>query len=138
MYLDNKAYFLKTSGRTRDRAKAEEIWRQIVNERISSPAAYVSALNRLCSFLIEELEMSNDSEILDELNPLVIRCQNIAEKNDSYIGLVWTKLFQAKVALIGMKIEEGKKLMTQAQRVAELHGLTRLAQRISYEHDTGL
>jgi tetratricopeptide (TPR) repeat protein len=135
MYLNGKADFLKTSGRTRDRAKAEEIWRQIVTERISYPRAYISALISLCTFLIEELEMSNDSEILDELNPLIVRYQNIAERNDSYIGLIWTKLFQAKVALIGMNIEEGKKLMTQAQHVAELHELTKLAQIISHEHD---
>jgi len=135
-YLDAKAHFLKTSGRTRDRAKAEILWRQVVNDRISNPAPYIKALGSLCEFLIEELEMSNDSEILNELNPLIMRWHNIAEKTQSHSWLAWAKLFQAKVALIGMKIEEGKKLMTQAQRVAELHGLTRLAQRISYEHDT--
>ncbi|MHA1992711.1 MAG: tetratricopeptide repeat protein [Candidatus Hodarchaeales archaeon] len=134
-YLDAKAYFLKTSGRTRDRAEAEILWRQIVNDRISHPALYIKSLASLCEFLIEELEMSNDSEILNELNPLIIRWQNIAEKTHSNSRLAWAKLFQAKVALIGMKIEEGKKLMTQAQRIAELHGLARLAQRISYEHD---
>jgi tetratricopeptide (TPR) repeat protein len=134
-YLYAKAYFLKTSGRTRNRAEAEILWRKIVNDRILHPALYIKALGSLCEFLIEELEMSNDSEILNELNPLIIRWQNIAEKTHSNSRLAWAKLFQAKVALIGMNIEEGKKLMTEAQRIAELHGLVRLAQRISYEHD---
>jgi tetratricopeptide (TPR) repeat protein len=137
-YLNAKAYFLKTSGRTRDRAEAEILWRQIVNERISNPTPYIGAVCSLCEFLIEELAMSNDSEILNELNPLITKLQNFAisaTKTNSYPLLAWTLLFRAKVALIGMKIEEGKKFMTQAQNVAELHGLTRLAQRISYEHD---
>ncbi|MFX1532544.1 MAG: tetratricopeptide repeat protein [Promethearchaeota archaeon] len=136
MYLNAKAYFLKTSGRTRDRAKAETIWRQVVNDKISFPAQYIEALSRLCEFLIEELEMSNDLEILNELNPLIRRWHNIAEKTQSHLWLAETKLLQAKVALINMEIEEGKKLMTEAQRLAEMHGLTKLAQRISYEHDT--
>ena len=59
----------------------------------------------------------------------------IAEKTQSHLWLAETKLLQAKVALINMEIEEGEKLMTEAQRVAELHGLTKLAQKISYEHD---
>jgi tetratricopeptide (TPR) repeat protein len=134
-YLNAKAYFLKTSGRTRDRAEAEILWRQIVNEKIANPTPYYGALCNLCEFLIEELAMSNDSEILNELNPLIFQWQKITEKTNSYSWLAWTLLFQAKVALIDMKIEKGKKLMTQAQHAAELHGLTRLAQRISYEHD---
>jgi tetratricopeptide (TPR) repeat protein len=135
-YLNAKAYFLKMSGRTRDRAEAEVIWRQVVNDRMSHPTPYIEALSGLCEFLIEELEMSNDSEILNELDPLIIRWQNIAEIAHSYLLLALMKLFQAKVALISMKIEEGKKLMVEAQRIAELHGLTKLAQKISYEHDT--
>ena len=135
MYLNAKAYFLKTSGRTRDRAEAETIWRQVVNEKISFPTEFIEALARLCEFLIEELEMSNDSEILNELNPLIRRWYKIAEKTQSHLWLAEIKLLQAKVALINVEIEEGEKLMTEAQRVAELHGLTKLAQRISYEHD---
>ena len=84
----------------------QKLWRQIVNDRISHPAAYIEALGSLCEFLIEELEISNDLEILNELNPLIIRWQNIAEKTQSHSWLAWTKLFQAKVALIAMKIEE--------------------------------
>jgi tetratricopeptide (TPR) repeat protein len=134
-YLDAKAYFLKTSGRTRDRAKAEILWKQIVNDKITHPSIYIRALGSLCEFLIEELEMSNDPEILNELNPLIIRWQNIAEKTHSHSRLTLTKLFLAKIALMDMKIEEGKQLMTQAQSIAESYGLAKLAQRISYEHD---
>ncbi len=136
MYLNAKAYFLKTSGRTRDRAEAETIWRQVVNDKISFPSEYIEALTRLCDFLIEELEMSNDSEVLNEINPLIRRLDKIAKKTQSHLWLAETKLLQAKVALINMEIEQGKKLMTEAQRLAELHGLTKLAQKISYEHDT--
>jgi tetratricopeptide (TPR) repeat protein len=135
VYLVARAYNLQASGRTRDRAEAEGIWRQIINDKISNPVIYISSLGAMCEFLIDELYISNDTEILEELNPAIDRLLNITEKTHSYSWLAYTKLLKAKLALIELNIEEGKKLMTQAQRVAELHGLSRLAQRISNEHD---
>ncbi len=59
----------------------------------------------------------------------------MAEKQNSISWLVEGKLLQAKLALIEMKIESAKKLLTEAQQIAELRGLTLLAQKISSEHD---
>ncbi|GAG02779.1 unnamed protein product, partial [marine sediment metagenome] len=42
---------------------------------------------------------------------------------------------QSKLALIQMKMDDAKKLLTQAQRIADLHGLNQLAIKISDEHD---
>ncbi len=58
-----------------------------------------------------------------------------ADQQHAYFWLAETRLLQAKLALIQMNIEEAKQKLTQAQRVAELHGLKLLAFKISAEHD---
>jgi hypothetical protein len=51
--------------------------------------------------------------------------------------LLWAEIdyLRAKVALLQSDIKTARKLLSQAQTVAENQGLTQLAQRISFEHD---
>jgi tetratricopeptide (TPR) repeat protein len=134
-YLLAKAMMLKKKKRSRDRAEAERILNQIVEEDSFVPEFYLISLVTLCDFLLEELYESNDLEIIDELIPLIQRLLKRAENQNSYSYLAEGKLLQAKLALIKMNIEEAKFLLTQAQQIAENHGLILLAQKISGEHD---
>ncbi len=61
---------------------------------------------------------------MDEIVPIITKSLDIAEKARNYSWLPETELLQAKLALIQMNIEEAKKLMTQAQHIADLHGPT--------------
>jgi tetratricopeptide (TPR) repeat protein len=134
-YMVSKTFILKSSGRSRDRAEAEILLKQIVEDKISNPAIYIAALTNLVIILFEELRISKNLEILDELNPLLTRFHNISEKMHSYMFIAQGKLFEAKLALIELNFKKAKKLLTEAQRVAELRGFHILAQEISSEHD---
>jgi tetratricopeptide (TPR) repeat protein len=136
MYRHAKAYFLYKSGRSRDRVEAEVLWKKIIDDRPSNPTIYITALGSLCSYLIEEMEMSNDQELLNEINPLIKRFMDIGEKTNSYATIAFTKYFQAKLALIQMDVENARILLTQAQRVAEFHDLNITATYLSVEHDS--
>jgi tetratricopeptide (TPR) repeat protein len=136
MYLHARAYFLYKRGRSRDRVEAEILWKKIIDDKIYNPTIYILTLWSLCMYLIDEMEMSNDMQLLDEINPIIQRLINIGEKTHSYSTIAYTKFFQAKLALIQMDIEKSKLLLTQAQRVAELHDLSITAIYISNEHDT--
>ena len=59
----------------------------------------------------------------------------ITEKQNLYSWLAETRLLQAKLALIQMKFDVAQQLLTQAQKIAELHGFSLLALKISSEHD---
>ena len=126
---------LKTSIRIRDRAEAQALFKKLIDRTLPNEDILVFCLGNLCDLLLEELSINNDPEILDEITPLIAKTLDIAEEANSYYWLAETKLLQAKLALIQMKIEEAKRLMIQAQRIADLHGLNSLASRISSEHD---
>jgi hypothetical protein len=130
-----QAAMLKTSNRKRTQVEAEIILRQIVDGEIIDPEWYVLALTFLCDLLQEELSIYNNPEILEEIDLLIKRLINIGEQQNSYIWIAEGKLLQAKVALIQMNIEGAISLLTQAQHLAEEHGLNLVAQKISIEHD---
>lgn len=135
-YLIAKALEMKTSDRRRNRAEAEKLLQQIIEDPIVRlPVLYNYSLVSLCDLFLEELSIYNNPEILEELNSLITLLLDYAEKQYSFPSLAEGKLLQAKVALVEMDIEKAKKLLTEAQRVAEIRGLDLLAQRISSEHD---
>ncbi|MFX1242642.1 MAG: tetratricopeptide repeat protein [Promethearchaeota archaeon] len=135
VYMVAKALVLKSSGRIRNRTEAELLLKQITEDKIATPHLYLSALVSLSEIFLEELEMTNNSEVLEELNPLISRISKIAEKQNAYLWLAEIKLLQGKLALIQAKIKDAEELLTQAQQIAELHGLNLLSIKISNEHD---
>ncbi|MHA2269658.1 MAG: tetratricopeptide repeat protein, partial [Promethearchaeota archaeon] len=124
-YLISKAYVMKTSTRMRDHVDAQGIFKELIdgtNLGRLFPDYLMICIGNLCDLLLEELSMYNDPEILDEILPLITKCLDIAEDEHNYYWLAEGKLLQGKLALIQMKFEEGKRLMVEAQRIAELHG----------------
>ncbi|MHA1931346.1 MAG: hypothetical protein ACW96X_02335, partial [Promethearchaeota archaeon] len=126
---------LKKGSRIRNRTEAELLLKQITEKEISTPNLYRLAFVNLCELFLDELYITNNVEVLDEVNPLIDNFLIFAERQNSYSYLVETKLLQAKLALIQMEFDKAKQLLTQAQRVAETHGLSLLASKISNEHD---
>ncbi|MHA2270022.1 MAG: tetratricopeptide repeat protein [Promethearchaeota archaeon] len=131
-----EALLLKKLGRTRNRAEAEILLKNIIEEgRNMDYQIYVLALLSFSNHLLEELTIYNDQAIIEEINPLILKIERISERQGSYSYFAEAKLLQAKLALIQMNVEESKKLLTEAQQIAEAHNLTLLAQNISTEHD---
>ncbi|NVM34578.1 MAG: tetratricopeptide repeat protein [Candidatus Lokiarchaeota archaeon] len=135
LYLLNKALVLKTNPRARNRVEAEEIFKQILEDEGSSIENRSRALTNLCELLLTELRMTNDLEVLEEINPLIDRLLEIAEKSHSYSILCETHLLQAKLSLLTFDIKKTQRFLTQAQEIAERFGLKLLAIKISNEHD---
>ncbi|MHA2126551.1 MAG: tetratricopeptide repeat protein [Promethearchaeota archaeon] len=133
-YQVGKAMMLKKSRRSRDRAEAESLLKQVIEDP-NNPDIYIYSLVNLCEFYLEELQLFNEPELIEELNPLIGRLLKFSEEQNSYAVLAETKLLQAKVALIQMDFDSTKKFLTESQRIAELHGLNLIAQKISSEHD---
>jgi len=134
-YLYYKALMLKTSTRARNRGKAEEILNQILEDEDSSFVLILESLTNLCELLLTELRMTNDLEVLAEINPLIARLLDIAEKSGSYSILCETYLLQAKLSLLTFNIKKAKRILTQAQQIAERIGHNLLTKKIAKENE---
>ncbi|MFX1348962.1 MAG: tetratricopeptide repeat protein [Promethearchaeota archaeon] len=134
-YLYDKALFLKTSSRALNRGKAEEIFKQLLEEKDLIYEARSSVLLNLCDLLLADLQITNEAEVLEEIKPLITQLLDLSEKSHSYWILGETYLLQAKLALISLNLEEARKFLTQGQKITEKYGLSLLAKKISNEHD---
>jgi len=131
-YLYHKAMILKTSPRAKNRVEAEEILREIiVKENIN----FLDAILELCDLLLVELRMTNDLEVLEEIESFIARLLDESERMNSYAYLAETYFLKAKLALITLDVKSTRLFLSQAQQIAKKYGMNQLAIKISNEHD---
>ncbi|MFW9823740.1 MAG: tetratricopeptide repeat protein [Candidatus Thorarchaeota archaeon] len=130
-----KALILKTSSRIRDKAKAEELLKEIIETDTIAFDLVIMAYIHLCEILLMEYRLNNDSEIFVELNHYIAKLLFIAEKQHSYFVFCETFILKAKLALLNFDTKSARLFLTQAQKIAETYSMKRLAMKISFEHD---
>ncbi|MFX0008500.1 MAG: tetratricopeptide repeat protein [Candidatus Hermodarchaeota archaeon] len=142
IYRYYKALFLKTSLRSKNRVESEELLKQIIdNEDVSGGIKTfwgrkrIFALINLCDLLLIELRLTNYPEIIDEIQIYIRKLLDFAKLQHSYWVLCETHLLQAKLALIRLDLDNARRFLTKAQKLAEKYGLNNLAMKISNEHD---
>ncbi|MFX1594061.1 MAG: tetratricopeptide repeat protein, partial [Promethearchaeota archaeon] len=135
IFLFDKALLLKTSSRALNRGKAEEILKHLLKDDYLVHEIRLMVLLNLCELLLADLQITNDVEILEEIEPLITQLLDFSEKSHSFWILGETYLLQAKLALINLDTKAARRLLTQAQKIAESYGMKRLAMQISHEHD---
>ncbi|MFW9820372.1 MAG: tetratricopeptide repeat protein, partial [Candidatus Thorarchaeota archaeon] len=135
VYLSTKALMLKMNSRIRDKAKAEKIFKKVINKDTLWRQFTIRAIIHLCDLLLSEYRFTNNNEVLDELNYYIAKLLNIAEISHSYNHFCEIYRLQAKLALINFDMKAARRFLTQAQKIAESHNLKRAAMKISCEHD---
>jgi len=135
IYRESKACLLKLSPRAINRGKAEEIFKQLLDEEEILHESKENALVNLCDLLLIELRNTSDPELLDEFQHYINQLLDVTKKYNSHSLLAEVYLLQAKLALLTLDIKEARRLLTQAQKISEKYGLNRLAIKISSEHD---
>jgi tetratricopeptide (TPR) repeat protein len=135
IYQCAKALMLKKSSRIRDKAKVEKLLKKVIKTKTVRFDTIIFATIHLCDLLLAEYRINNNSEVLEELNHYIAKLLTIAEKSHSYLVFCETFILQAKLALINFNMKAARRLLTQAQKIAESYGIKRLAMKISHEHD---
>ncbi len=138
IYNVTKGITLFQSSRTRDRAEAEKLFKAEIDRSLHNepyPVSYMYALYSLILLYIEELRSSNDLKVLEDLNPLITLMYEKAEQLHSNLFLSEGKIFQAKIEIILQNIDNARRLLTEAQEIAESSNNHFFAQMISEEHD---
>lgn len=135
LYRVAKAFVLKSSDRAIKRGEAEKLLKEVAAEEIGHHGLTTGAIIELCHLLLSELSNTGDMELLEELNVYITRLVKISEEQHSFRWLAETTFLQSKLALIQADTDKARKLLSQAQHLANWHGHKRLAKKISDEHD---
>jgi len=134
-YKLSQARILKSSTRTRDWTEAEIILKDLVREYKTLGEEFTPALIGLCDLYFQELKLTNDLGILEDIQPLVDRLIKQAELRNSYSLRAHAFLLYGKISLLLLNMGDARRYLTQAQQIADSHDLKLLAREISHEHD---
>ncbi|MHA2035211.1 MAG: tetratricopeptide repeat protein [Promethearchaeota archaeon] len=134
-YLLTKALILKSSSQTRNRDKAEEILRLLLEDEDTIYEFAILSLLHLCELLLIKLSNTGNLKVLDEIHDYVNQIRNAAKNSHSYWLQAETYLLQAKLKLIMFEFEETQRLLTQAAHIAEKYNQNLLTKQISEEQE---
>jgi tetratricopeptide (TPR) repeat protein/predicted amidohydrolase len=135
-YRVAKALWLKSSKRPRRELEAVRILEEVIKEELGDYTLAVTAMIHLCDMLLGELKDTGEEELFDEIKELTNKLLEIAKKQSSHSLLAETYLLQSKLALIELDMGQAKRLLGQAQSIAEEKGLVRLARAVAQERDS--
>lgn len=131
-----EALILKTSPRARNRGRAEVLLEIVVNDAVVDHRLTVLAIFHLCDLLLQELQVSDDVEVLNEVQNLVLRLLDLAKSQYSFSLMTQIFVLQSRLALLELDIPKAQKLLIQASTLAEEKGLQTLALKIVEEQTT--
>ncbi len=134
-YMIIKALFLTHSGRIRDTGRAMDILYELINEEVVDHELKVITMLSYFELLVKELRSNKNLEIINEIDQLSEKLQDIATQQNSKMLLADIYWLRAQVEIIKQNIKQAKIYLTQAQFIAEENELTKLAKKISFEHD---
>ena len=130
-----EALVLKQSNRFQDKGLAQDIFRQIINEKNASQDYRSLAVLNLCDLLLLELKIFGEEEIFGEILQLSQYLSDLAKEWDSSSLKIETLILQAKFALIEGTAENASKLLEAAHNIAKEKELKQLAHKIIHEQE---
>ncbi|GAH02633.1 unnamed protein product, partial [marine sediment metagenome] len=129
-----KAFILKNKQRAKYKFQAQQIFEEILEERFDYQIEFMIQVN-LCELLLDELKYSGEEDILLEIQGLLNRISNIANKQRSITTLVILYSLQAKLALIEGNAELSNKLLTKALSITENKGLELISKKLTTQQN---
>ncbi|NIO37395.1 tetratricopeptide repeat protein, partial [Candidatus Bathyarchaeota archaeon] len=124
-----EAYILQHKPRSKDKAKAQELYEEALNEKFDYQLELFIQVN-LSELLLDELKLYGEEAVLQELRDVLGRISGTANKQRSITSLLWLYLLQAKLAVIEGDIELAKGLLDRAQAIADEKGLAFFSRKI--------
>ena len=116
-----------------NKAKAQIILQELVQEEVIEHATTVVAIHALCELLIFELRSTGDPVVLEEAKALVNHLYEIAQKHPSFSLIVNVLLLQANFALLEGNVKLATQLLSQALITAEEKELTGHIKKVKTE-----
>ncbi len=128
---------LKGRQQLRELMYAETLLETVIKEPIVDFFVTMSALLALTLSLVKEARLTKNPETWQHLGTVLNKILEAGRQQRSHVWIAHAYWLQARAILV-MKgqFSEARQLLTQAQLIAEEHGLHRIAAAISDDHDT--
>ena len=126
-----EAMMLRKGKSLSDHIKAHELEERVVNLTTDSELRILAMLN-LCEYLVLELKVTNEVEIINEIRALLDKLYQTASEQESYELLIKIMIIEAKLELIDFKLAEAITMLERAMEIAENKNIEESKLEISY------
>jgi len=123
------------SPRLKHRAEAQQILTGLLQHSTLPTDLWVHASLSLCNLYLLDLKTSKNEEIIEKVSEIIRELFHTAKRQNSSPLLIQTMIIQAKLALVELDLEQAQHLLFQAEVIAWRKELTKLAIKVSAEHD---
>ncbi len=134
-YRENMARILKLSPLSSNQAKAEDIFKESLEDKLANNELKIICLLNLTDLLLARLGKTNNLKLLDEIQVYIAQVHDIAKNQKSYSLLAETYLLRAKLELLTLNLKQSQQFLDKAQDIAEKNGLDLLLRRMLIEQD---
>lgn len=124
-----EAYILQHKPRSKDRAKAQELYEEVLNEKFDYELELFIQIN-LSDLLLDELKLYGGEDVLKELQEVLKRISDTANKQRSVTSLIYLYLLQAKLAVIEGDADLAKEILARALTITNEKGLALLTRKV--------
>ncbi len=124
-YKISTALLHKMNKRSKDRAKAQILFEEILSEKYISSDIMLEIEVRLhlSDLLLDELKLYGPGQVLKEVNDLVGSIYEIAQEHSIYPIIIKILILRARIAFLSLEVEEATKIIQQAKLIAEERSL---------------
>ena len=136
IYRLGTAIMLKSGDRIIQKAEAQQILQELIQEDIMDLNLTFYSMLYLCELLLHELRISGSEDIITEIKTVIERFHSIAENQFSYHWLAQVYWLDSRLALLELDVDRSQRLLTKASTLAEEKGLRKLAMEISREYES--
>lgn len=131
-----QAIMLQKDTRINKIVEAQELFEEVLSEDLIDNELTIFAMLKLCEFLLLELKVSGEKEVLIEIKTLLEKLYEMAQEQESHTLLIEILIIQSQLALVDYNIKETKEFLQHASEIAEEKELTQYKLKISYLLDS--
>jgi tetratricopeptide (TPR) repeat protein len=128
-----KALVLKQSPRMTEKARAQTLLRQIVNEEVYDSEVTMTAMVALVDLFLFELKATGDPEVWEETKALVHQFYTKAQDHQEISMVVNALLLRAKFAAVEGELDQAIKYFNEAKVIAKEKKLNSLVKKVEIE-----
>lgn len=130
-----KASLQMKSKLTRERAEAQDLFREILNKEVKFNFFNNRSTVFYIEMLLEELKNSGDESILLELQGLVEKLHGQAKAQQRLVGLIDALIMRSRILLIQFNFNDARSHLAEAEKIARDLNSQPLMQRVSSAFD---
>ncbi|OLS25286.1 MAG: hypothetical protein HeimC2_19620, partial [Candidatus Heimdallarchaeota archaeon LC_2] len=127
-----QAVMLQKDTRINKIVEAQELFEEVLSEDLIDNELTIFAMLKLCEFLLLELKVSGEKEVLVEIKTLLEKLYEMAQEQESHTLLIEILIIQSQLALADYNIKETKEFLQHANEIAEDKELAQYKLKISY------